>query len=100
VERHKAAYVALIQGGIGSDAEVAAVVEGTRAALVARIASQLPRQAISERLRIALRGWIGFVEAAALDWHGRRGMTRKALVELLAGTLFDVVTRAHRTTRE
>ena len=39
-------------------------------------------------MRLALRGWIGFVEAATLDWlDGKRKVARIKLRELLAQTL-------------
>src|SRR5581483_10037140 len=80
VEQNAAAYGKLLRSGIGADPEVAAIVEETRQALMRRILAQelgvaRPRPA----LRLALRGWIGFVEAASLDWIDHRDVDRDAM---------------------
>lgn len=91
-ERHDKAYMALMRGGIGADPEVAAIVEETRESLALRIMEGAPVPAARDReaLRLALRGWIGFVEATAIEWLPRRGVSRKALVELWTRVLFTV----------
>lgn len=91
-EEHAAAFVALMRSGVGQDAEVAAVLEATRARYVARIAARLGITDPAPRLRIALRGWVGFVEGASLKWLGPRDMPREQLRDLLAQQL--VVTLA------
>ena len=69
VERHARAYTALMRGGVGSDKQVAAVIEQTRGAFVERLlAAPEVDAAVSPKLRLAARGWIGFVEATALEW--------------------------------
>ena len=45
-------------------------------------------------LRTALRGWIGFVEAATLDWVERRDVTRAQLRRLLVEVLLQSGTLA------
>jgi AcrR family transcriptional regulator len=95
VTRHRKAYVALMRGGIGSDPEVAAIVEETRRTFVARIIHEgLPGAENAPILRAALRGWIGFVEATSLDWADHPEVARDDLVELLSAVIFDAVTRA------
>jgi AcrR family transcriptional regulator len=96
VERRGKAYSALMRGGIGSDPEVAAILEETRSTFASRILNFLPREAARPLLRAALRGWIGFVEATALDWFTRREAAREDLVSLFVGVLFDAVARATR----
>lgn len=83
-EEHAAAFVALMRSGVGQDAEVAGVLEATRARYVARIAERLGLTDPAPRLRIALRGWVGFVEAASLEWLERRDLARDDLRDLLA----------------
>jgi AcrR family transcriptional regulator len=94
VARHGKAYVALMRGGIGSDPEVAAILEETRATFATRILEDVPHEIDKPLVRIALRGWIGFVEATSLSWVASRSVSRDALVALLSAVLFDVVTRA------
>jgi hypothetical protein len=38
-------------------------------------------------LRLAVRGWVGFAEAAALDWLEQGGLGREELGALLVRTL-------------
>lgn len=99
VERHGQAYAALMRGGIGSDPEVASLLEQTRRTFATRVLEDVPQEAASPLLRAALRGWIGFVEATSLDWAQHRAARRDELVDLLAAVLFDVVARATLTVR-
>lgn len=94
VERHGKAYVALMRGGIGSDPEVAAILEETRTTFAQRILEGMPTELEGPLVRIALRGWIGFVEATSIDWVARREVGKAELVELLKLVLYDAVTRA------
>jgi hypothetical protein len=52
-------------------------------------------------LRIAVRGWVGFAEAASLEWLERREITRSELRDLLIQALTGAVGAAarHYTTR-
>lgn len=72
VEANARGYVALLTGGVGVDPEVLAVVEGVRQVLASRISERLPKGSAS---KLVVRGFIGFVEAASLEWiaHGRGG---------------------------
>lgn len=83
VEKHARAYATLMRGGIGMDKQVTAVVEKTRGAFVERLFSA-PELAMNATpvLRLAVRGWVGFVEATALEWLEKREISREALVEL------------------
>jgi len=95
---HARAFLALMRGGIGSDPEVAAVIEETRLAYLDRMLFELsgtPFAAVvrgNPLWRSALRGWIGFVESATIDWlsHGAdvdRRQLRDLLVDNLIATL-------------
>jgi AcrR family transcriptional regulator len=89
VESHAQGYATLMRAGIGSDPQVAAVVEEVRARIVDRIlggqsyAGDRPPAA----LRIAVRGWVGFAEAASLDWIDHRGLPRDGLRAILVSIL-------------
>jgi len=80
-------YRALIAGGIGTDAEVRALLAEERALVVQRIVEALGLDAPPPALRIALQGWLSFMEGATLDWLDAGGLPREALRELLLGTL-------------
>lgn len=86
-EEHASAYVALMRSGVGHDAEVAAIVEDTRARFVARLAGRIGLVDLPPRVRLALRGWLGFVEGSSLDWLARRDLPRDELRDLLAHML-------------
>lgn len=98
VERRGAAYVALMRGGIGSDPEIASVLEETRAVFLARIVEQLPPALDTALARTAMRGWIGFVEATSLDWVEHRALPIQSLVELLRTMLFEAMKEVARLT--
>jgi AcrR family transcriptional regulator len=96
VERHGKAYVALMRGGVGSDPEVAGILEETRRTFAAQIFHDVPQESATPLVQVAVRGWIGFVEATSLDWVARRAVQKDDLIELLAGVIFDAVARAGR----
>ena len=92
VEAQAGGYIALMRGGIGSDPEVSRVIEETRAKLIDQFFdkhrdSPLAPMAGQPLVRLALRGWIGFVEAGTLDWLGTREIDRIALRDLYVAML-------------
>lgn len=97
VDKHAVGYASLLRGGVGSDAEVVGIVEGSRERIVARVLDNLmdsPLDEPPEVLRVAVRGWVGLTEAAALEWVAGRRMPADDLVRLLALTLVGVVDAA------
>jgi hypothetical protein len=80
-----------MRGGVGSDAEVVAIVEGTRRAIVDRLVATAGDGPL---LRTALRGWVGMVEAAATEWMERGDVDRAQLRDLLADALHGAVASA------
>jgi AcrR family transcriptional regulator len=92
VETHGRGFATVLRAGIGSDPEVAAIVEDVRSAMAGRILDDLvligpPAPGV----RIAVRGWVGFAEAASLEWLERREITRDELRELLIKALTGAV---------
>ncbi|HEU0033838.1 MAG TPA: TetR/AcrR family transcriptional regulator [Kofleriaceae bacterium] len=90
ITRHARAYVSLMRGGIGSDPEVAIVVEGVRTKLFEHFLRGSPFVTMlrgNARFETAVRGWIGFVEAATLEWCVRPQQTRDELRELFTEIL-------------
>jgi AcrR family transcriptional regulator len=95
VETHARGYATVLRAGIGSDAEVAGVVEGVRAAMANRILDDLPLdRPVAPAVRIAVRGWVGFAEAASLEWLERRDLSRSELRDLLIRALTGTVEAA------
>jgi AcrR family transcriptional regulator len=95
---HARAYTALLRGGIGSDPEVALVIEETRKTYADRLiegAEGAPLPVPVEKtplLRLALRGWVGFVEQTSLDWvSGARDVSQRELRDLLVDVLLSTL---------
>jgi AcrR family transcriptional regulator len=90
VERHGPAYATLLRG-VGNDAELAKIIDDTREELAERLLAGMPLTKPSPLVRTALRGFVGFVEAASLEWVEAKGVSRKklreTLVEILAATI-------------
>ncbi len=96
VDRREA-YVSLVRGAAGGDPPMLEVVRTTRQAIVDRMLDGMgitPADA-GPRLRIALHGWLGFVEEAAIAWLGESSPPpRQALLDLCERTLVAVVADA------
>jgi AcrR family transcriptional regulator len=91
---HSRAFVSLMRGGIGSDPEVANVVEGVRKRLADTFLEQTPFADLlagNVKFQIAVRGWLGFVEGATIDWCANPRMSREEMRELLAQILFGIM---------
>ncbi len=97
ITRHARAYVSLMRGGIGSDPEVAEVVEGVRTQLADTFVKDQPFAPLlagNARFETTVRGWIGFVEHATIDWCVHQRMSRDDLRELLVEILFGIMKAA------
>jgi AcrR family transcriptional regulator len=95
ISQHSRAFVSLMRGGIGSDPEVAQVVEGVRKRLADHFLEQTPfAQMLSKdvRFQTAVKGWIGFVEGVSIDWCASPRLSREELRELLTTILFSIIT--------
>lgn len=94
ISQHSRAFVSLMRGGIGSDPEVAAVVEGVRKRMIEIFLEQTPFAPMlvnNTRFQTSVRGWIGFVEGATIDWCDHQQMSREELRELLTQILFAIM---------
>ncbi|MGA5520249.1 TetR/AcrR family transcriptional regulator [Streptomyces pseudogriseolus] len=87
-EHNQAAYRAIVSGGVGFDAEVHAVRDGVREAIVATIAEgAYGRSDIAPVARMGLLAWVCSVEGAVLAWIDRPDLSRETMCELLVKTL-------------
>jgi AcrR family transcriptional regulator len=94
ITRHARAFVSLMRGGIGSDPEVAAVIERVRTRLFDRLLAGSPLASLvsgDPRFELAIRGWIGFVEAASIDWCANPRLSRLEVRELVTAALFEIM---------
>ncbi len=90
VEEHRTGYVTLTRGGIGSDPEVRAIVDGARGQIAERLVAGLPGEP-GDLQRLAVRGWLGFVEAAALDWLERGTPGRQDVHDLCVAAFLSLM---------
>jgi AcrR family transcriptional regulator len=91
VEEHAEPYLALMHGGLGMDDLVHNILEESRQSIVSHILygigvdePNLPRIA---PMRLAIRSWIGGVEAAALHWMVQRDVPIPTIIDMLATSL-------------
>lgn len=98
VEGNARAYSWLLRSGVGLDAEVRDILEHARRTIAHRIVEGLGLTGAKtpSPIRVALRGWIGMVEAASLDWveHGRDlplSTLRDFLAAALEGAILAVI---------
>jgi AcrR family transcriptional regulator len=87
-------WQALLRGGIGSDPAVAEITEAIRRMVWTRMLDDLGASSDEHLLRAALRGWISFVETAALDWAESGARDKGALIEVMVGVLGAAIRRA------
>jgi len=98
VSKHGKPYQALLRSGVGADAEVTKIVDETRDAFCARLVEAAPGEARGPLVLIALRGWVGFVESATLEWlDRRRKVDRAALRDVLMKVLVATVAASSAT---
>jgi AcrR family transcriptional regulator len=88
------AYATLLRSGVGFDPEVSEIVEGTRNAIVGDILAGLDERDRSPLVRIAVRGWLGMVEFASLEWLERREVSKRELIDMLVDALEAVLVSA------
>ena len=88
VEENASAYVSLMKSGIGVDGEVAEIVEQARRSFIERIGAELGLKKMKPTQRLALKGWVGFVEAVSLEWLNSKalGKTKNESSSILTRT--------------
>ena len=95
VSKHGKPYQALLRSGVGADAEVTRIVDETREAFCARLVEAAPGIVPGPLLRVVLRGWVGFVEAATVEWLDQKPrMAKTALRDVMVRVLLDAVAAA------
>ena len=90
------AFVSLMRGGIGADASVAGALERVRTDLLDEFLGGNPIGAFLQTRplsRLAIRSWIGMVEAASIEWLSSPGMAKEPVRDLLVDLLFDLLSR-------
>ena len=96
VEEHADGYVKLLRGA-GGDAEVLEIVASARRRVVERTVATLPSIADSVRLRIALHGWVGFIDEVSLQWVEHPALSRVELREMLVHQFVGILGASRRS---
>ena len=97
VEAHASGYLRLVGSGGAADPEIAAIIDALRQEFVDSALQGMRRAdagAPAPLLRSALRGWVGMVEGASIDWVAHRDVPRATLRELLERSLASTVRAA------
>jgi len=94
IEEHETAYRKLLRS-VGAVPEVRELVEEVRSITADRIVAGLPlADPRPTTLRVAVLGWVWFVDGAVLEWLDTRTASRDELKGLLLGALLGAVTAA------
>lgn len=97
VEARAGAYLALMRSGVGADPQVIDTLESTRNGIVRRILEDgLGMKAPRPVFQTAVRGWVGFVEAAALEWLAHGHVERDVLARFLTQMVVYTVAEASK----
>lgn len=92
VDRHAKAYVALLRGGVGIDARVAAITDSVRQVYIQRVTDIIRSEhPPTPRQRIAIDGWVGFVEAISIAWLNQRDLELEELCDLAVAAFESIV---------
>jgi hypothetical protein len=93
VSGHGKAFITLMRGGLGADAEIGAILERTRDRIAQDILGDLAAftghtdVARSPLVRSSVRGWIGYMEAVSVDWLERQDVPRDRIRDVALGLL-------------
>jgi AcrR family transcriptional regulator len=80
VAANEVLYIALVRGAGGSDKELQAISDATRAKVAERVLDALALDDPDPAVRTAVRGWVGFIEETTLDWLRNRDLDRDRLL--------------------
>jgi len=81
VEHNPDAFKVLVQGGRATDPEIAAIRDQMHERLLSGVVGRIGLEGPPPpALRLALRGWIGYLEAVCVDWVDHADIDRQLLI--------------------
>jgi AcrR family transcriptional regulator len=93
IDENALAYTKLMQSAT-SVLEVRELVDDVRERTAQRILDGLFPDSAPVKARVAVHGWLWFMDGACLDWIEHRDLPREGLRDLLLGTLLGALTAA------
>ncbi len=93
IDENALAYRKLMQS-VGSIPELREIVDEVRTTTAARILDGLYPDGTPPKARVAVGGWLWFMDGAYLNWIEHRDISRDELRDLLLGTLLGALTAA------
>lgn len=90
------AFTSLVRGAAGGDPELQGVFDRAHGVVATRVLEGLGVEEGSETtlLRIAVRGWVAFIEESVVVWLASGGATQEQLVAVLESALLAAVVAA------
>lgn len=76
----------LLRGASGADTELVALGDAMRQTVIDRVLADLPPDP-TPATRLAVRGWVGFIEACAVSWLDQPSVRQDEVVELMVANL-------------
>jgi AcrR family transcriptional regulator len=93
IDENELAYRKLMQS-LSSVPEVRELIEEVRTKTAARILEGLYPDGTPPKARVAVHGWLWFMDGACLNWIEHRDLSRTELRDLLLGTLLGTLAAA------
>jgi hypothetical protein len=89
VEENPDNYKSLVRGAASGDASMRAIFDETRAAMAQRILDVLTEMGldVGPRVRLAISGWVAYVEECVIRWIDTRTVPRERVLEMLTKSL-------------
>jgi AcrR family transcriptional regulator len=82
-------YKSLVRGAVSGDARMRAIFDETRTTMAQRVVDVIASMGleVGARTRLAIQGWVAFVEECVVRWIDDGGLERAELLEMLTKSL-------------
>jgi hypothetical protein len=90
IDEHSDSYAKLMESASGSD-DVRSYMAQVRAGTVERMLEGLVKSGDPAAIRIALHGFLWFMDGACLEWLANRDLTREQLRDMLVTTFAGAI---------
>jgi len=98
VRENATGWAWLLRGASGADAELVALGDTMRQTVIDRVLGDIPTAIPAAR--VAVRGWIGFIEAAAVSWLQQPAVGQDQVIDLMVAALHASLAAAEISTEE